>query len=363
MEKVPLCSKFIICYRESVFLAYELIIGDIEIVKEALIQIHELKKTKLESEKVLLDDPDVNIEDLLDRQKQLEKRMIKENDWKFASYNVPLEIHIQFITFSYEVQNWHIFNTLLRSALVRLKFRRYEVPYLSTVDVLMSTLKDADTPESFEKLPVDLNSANLKIELKKIRKRKQEEVEKFKNSVTGNKSKSKITEKSEPKFDESFEINEKLATDDELEEIRHVFVNVLLQRSKNPKNAIVDLNVIMVDENDDRTIPEGYFAVAIPIRQHEGVYEKNRTIPYLIFKRTSNYLRDENDLLSLITDVTVISGKNPYIQPPMGFKRIDIDLRQTPPELSNKSNLSYVFICYKTDRDINFYERDLLLMK
>ena len=336
--------KFINSYRDAVFQAYELIIGDIEIVKEALIQIHELKKSKLESEKILRDDPDINVEDLLNRQKQLEDRMINENDWRFASYNVPLEIHIQFITFSYEVQNWAIFNTLLRSALVRLKFRRYEVPYLSTIDVLWSTIKDAETPESFEKLPIDLNSANLRIELKKIRKRKQEEVEKFKQSATASKSKSKYTEKPDSRLNESFEIDEKLATADELEEIRHVFVNILLQHSKNPKNAIVDLNVIMAPENDERSIPNGYFAVTIPIRQHEGVYEKNGTIPYLIFKRTSNYLKDENELLSLITDVAVISGKNPYIQPPMGYKRIDVDLRQTPPELANKSNLDYVFI-------------------
>ena len=70
---------------------------------------------------------------------------------------------------------------LLRSALVRLKFRRYKVPYLFTVDVLMSTLKNANTPVSFEKLPVYLNSANLRIELKKIRKRKQEKVDKFRH--------------------------------------------------------------------------------------------------------------------------------------------------------------------------------------
>lgn len=73
--------------------------GDIEIVKESLIQIHELKKTKLESEQQLLDDPNIDVEDLLQRQHELEERMIKEKDWKFASYNVPLEIHIQFIIF------------------------------------------------------------------------------------------------------------------------------------------------------------------------------------------------------------------------------------------------------------------------
>lgn len=337
--------------------------GDIEIVKESLIQIHELKKTKLESEQQLLDDPNIDVEDLLQRQHELEERMIKEKDWKFASYNVPLEIHIQFIIFWYEVKNWELFNILLRSALIRLKFRRYEIPYLSTVDVLMSTLKDADVPESFEKLEIDMNAANLRIELKKIRKRQQDQVNEFKNKLALSKTKSKNLEIQDPAKEESFEINENLATDEELGEIRHVFVNILLQRSKNPKNAIIDLDVIMVNENDDSQIPDGYYAVAVPIRQHEGVYEKSRTIPYIVFKRTKNNLRDEKELLSLVTDVTVISGKNPYIQPPMGFERINVDLRQTPKELANKSNLDYVYIWYRTDRDINIYERDLLLLK
>ena len=119
----------------------------------------------------------------------------------------------------------------------------------------------------------------------------------------------------------------------------------------------------MVDEDDDTNIPEHHFAVAVPIRQHEGVYERNHTIPYVLFKRTKNHLRDEADLLVLITDVTVISGKSPDIQAPIGYYKIPVDLRQTPNELIEATNLDYVFICYKTDKDINLYERDLLLLK
>jgi hypothetical protein len=46
---------------------------------------------------------------------------------------------------------------LLDPALVRLKFRRYEVPYLATIDVMMSASKNANIPNGFEKLPKDLN--------------------------------------------------------------------------------------------------------------------------------------------------------------------------------------------------------------
>ena len=64
---------------------------------------------------------------------------------------------------------WQEFEALLDPALVRLKFRRYEVPFLATIDVLMSANKVANIPNGFEKLPKDLNQANLRIELKRLR--------------------------------------------------------------------------------------------------------------------------------------------------------------------------------------------------
>ena len=312
-----------------------LILGDLENLKEALIQIDELKRAKREKEQILLSDPDVDVEELVQRHREMQKAMIREKDWKFASYNIPLEVHIQLIKFCYDYQKWDLFNNLLSSALVRLKYRRYEVPYLSTIDVLMSTLKEAAIPDSFEKLPTDLNSANLRIELKKIRKRKymEDEIE------AGRGSPPKKLEK-----DESLEINERLATDEELDEIKHIFVNVLLQRSKNPKNAIVEVDVAMINEDDDSAIPDGYFAVAIPIRQHEGVYEKYHKIPYILFKRTKNNLRDEEELLSLVTDIVVITGKSPDIQAPLCYHKIPVDLRQNPVDLIEATNLDYVYI-------------------
>ena len=57
--------------------------------------------------------------------------MIKEKDWKFASYNAPVEVHIELLKLCYEAKLWDQFNELLDPALVRLKFRRYEIPYLA----------------------------------------------------------------------------------------------------------------------------------------------------------------------------------------------------------------------------------------
>ena len=95
--------------------------------------------------------------------------MIAEKDWKFSAVSCPIEIHVELVKLCYECEQWPEFEALLDPALVRLKFRRYEVPYLATIDVLMSSNKTANIPNGFEKLPRDLNQANLRIELKRLR--------------------------------------------------------------------------------------------------------------------------------------------------------------------------------------------------
>jgi len=99
-----------------------------------------------------------------------------------------------------------------------------------------------------------------------------------------------------------------IASQKELDIIQHIYVNLLLQRTKNPQNAIVGLDVVLGDETVGPDLPDNHFAVAVPIRQHPGSYEKSRLIPYIVFKRTANSLIDEEDCLSIITDVKVLMG-------------------------------------------------------
>ncbi len=148
----------------------DLVKADILLIKQALIQIHEKKKRDREKKETLMNkEADVNVDELLEKYKALDQEMIKEKDWKFASYNVPIEVHVELLKLAFECKLWPEFELLLDPALVRLKFRRYEVPYLATLDVLMSASKTANIPNGFEKIPKDLNSANLRIELKKLR--------------------------------------------------------------------------------------------------------------------------------------------------------------------------------------------------
>jgi hypothetical protein len=68
--------------------------------------------------------------------------------------------------------------------------------------------------------------------------------------------------------------DEIMATEGELEAIKHIYVNMLLQRTKNPQNAIVGLDVVLADENLGPELSDNHYAVAVPIRQHPGTYEK-----------------------------------------------------------------------------------------
>ena len=83
----------------------------------------------------------------------------------------------------------------------------------------------------------------------------------------------------------------------------------------------------------------------------------------MVFRRTANSLIDEEDSLSIVTDVCVIQGQDPHLRAPLGFTKIPLDLRQTPAELERVPNLDYVFVCYRTDKQLALAERDLLILR
>lgn len=222
-----------------------------------------------------------------------------------------------------------------------------------------------------------MNAANLRIELKKLRASAKEGLEddapaggdKPQSAAGGKKEDPKAKAppaKADPKAkggaakgkeaapaEEEKKDEEEdniVASKKELELIQHIYVNMLLQRTKNPQNAIVGLDVVLGDETVGPDLPDNHFAVAVPIRQHPGAYEKTRLIPYIVFKRTANSLIDEEDCLSIVTDVKVLMGQDRFLQPPLGYTKIPVDLRQTPADLERVPNLDYVYICYKTDK-------------
>lgn len=56
-------------------------------------------------------------------------------------------------------------------------------------------------------------------------------------------------------------------------------------------------------------------------------------------------------------------GQDAHLRAPLGYHKIAIDLRQTPKDLERVPNLDYVFVCYKTDKQLALTERDLLVFR
>ena len=138
-RQVQRSAKVLPVKTQALKLALDLVKTDVELLKQSLIQIHEKKKRDREKQELLANPPpDVNIDETLEKYRLLDLEMTKERDWKFASYNVPIEVHVELLKLCFECRMWPEFDLLLDPALIRLKFRRYEVPYLATVDVLMS---------------------------------------------------------------------------------------------------------------------------------------------------------------------------------------------------------------------------------
>ena len=117
----------------------------------------------------------------------------------------------------------------------------------------MSANKQAVVPEGFEKIPKDLNQANLRIELKKLRasakkalpsdaadpanEPKKEEAKKGAppaKDVKGAKKDPKASSAPAEEENKKVDQDEIKASEAELDVIRHIYVNLLVQRSKNP---------------------------------------------------------------------------------------------------------------------------------
>ena len=66
--------------------------------------------------------------------KKMNDKIAKRKKSMKFSYNASLEIYIQLIIFVYEWKHKDDFESFLMSALIRIKFRRCEISYVSTTE-------------------------------------------------------------------------------------------------------------------------------------------------------------------------------------------------------------------------------------
>ena len=156
----------------------------------------------------------------------------------------------------------------------------------------MSSTKVSNIPNGFERLPQDLNISNLRTELKKLRASAKmnsgagDEDDKPKKEAPKKAPPPKVEEpakKADPKAKGGAaaskdpkapaqleapppEEEDVVASQKELDIINHVYVYMMLQRTKSSQNAIVGVDVMMADETIGPNIPASHYAVAVPIR-------------------------------------------------------------------------------------------------
>lgn len=72
---------------------------------------------------------------------------------------------------------------------------------------------------------------------------------------------------------------------------------------------------------------EGWKTVAVPVEQYNGVREQTHRIPWLCVKHSVDGLKNDEEKKTLVTDIQILNGKNPFVRPNYGFDKIEVDLR------------------------------------
>lgn len=141
-----------------------------------------------------------------------------------------------------------------------------------------------------------------------------------------------------------------LGTEAELAQIDHTYIFLCVRYTRDPKEAVVGVDVVLGDQQRGPKVEEKtHYAIPLPLQQHPGVFDKSGKIPFLIFRRTATALQDQEDALSVITSVRSLLAKSPHVTAPLGSLKIAVDLRQTPEDLERVPNLDYVYVIYQQD--------------
>lgn len=370
---------------------YELLKTDITNIKTGLQEF--IQKNKREVEKrEKIKSQEKNYTGVLQENSQLDSTLNKQ--WKISAKNVPLEIHMELLKAAYDCKMWKEFNDLLESLNVRINYRNVETPFISEIDVIVSSIPYSNIANKFEKIDMDLNINNYKAEIKKLREQGKYVggAKKEDDPVQGKEPKSQKDQKDTKNKDKNAKAPQEEVSEnpyEKIEGLNHSYVYLLLRRSHNPKKAIVDFKILMSNDSKINSyLSQDQKAIAIPIKTYEDnlyeqdntIYEdikakiqkeKNKLLPYLIYKKTSSDqgLNDEEKLNALVDLIPMISN-SPFSEAPINFRKNPLELSLIKnSDSSKKSALSYNFshnyinVCSKTDDIFHIIQREAEIIK
>lgn len=304
-----------------------------------------------------------NLQELLAANRAADAKMIKEKAFKTAISVVPFTIHLQLLRQCYDCKLWDHFFNLAEWAEVRIRLRRLEVPFVTDVDLLVSSIQDPKIPKGYERLDVDLNIAHLRQELAKIgislepgkAPRKIEKKEEAKKPDP--KAKGKPPPKEAKKTEEVFEEER-----DVVGLVKHSFVYLVVKRGNAEESALSQLNIAFGGVDISPEVVPGGKAVALPVEQYrrKGEEETPLTkVPYLMALKLE---QTHGSRLQLVTDILPIISKSPNTPVPLGYTKLPTDLRLTPIDQERLPNNTYVYIAYQTEKDTSMLVKDFRII-
>ena len=371
---------------------------DIDNIKNGIIEFIDKKKRDLElSSKITQNEK--NYDEILNE--AINTNTEKEvRNYEHSSKVVPLELHVELLKACYDNKLFKEFMELIDSINTRIKYRHVEHPYISDVDIQMSSIQYANIPNGYEKIPLDLNINNYKREIKKLREagkyisNMDKESSQLASLVAkGNKKDKKKDAKKDAKKDPKKDaaqkkpekkINEENAVPnpyEKIENLEHNFVYLLLRRSHNPNKALTNIRIVMSnDYKIKKDIKPNERAIALPVKIFkDNLYEKEQKIvlgeqstkffPYIIItKGSSQDLSDDNEKLNAIVDVFPLIRNCPYATPKMNYVKIEPEItiqgkNSDPNYISYNFSHFYVNLTYLNDKSFYMIEREVEILR
>jgi hypothetical protein len=317
--------------------------------------------------------------------------------WKTSSKNFPLDIHMELLKAAYDCERWKEFTDLLETMIIRLKYRRVEMPYLSEIDIQSSQIQYANIPNNYEKIQVDLNLNNYKRQIKKLR-----EEGKYTKGNNNNNEQKNINEKDKDKNkndkNNNKNNNKKHIEDnsentnlyEKIDGMEHNFVYILVKRTHNPEKAIINFRIVMSNDNKIKNeLVENERAVAIPIKTFEDnlyedddlshidinqriKFENNKLYPYLVYKKTNNGLDNEEEKLKALVDILPLVSNSPFAYAPINYKKYDTEITIINQNINNNENKqkkyynfnhNFINLCVKNDESFYIIDKEAEILK
>ena len=371
---------------------------DIDNIKNGIIEFIDKKKRDLElSSKITQNEK--NYDEILNE--AINTNTEKEvRNYEHSSKVVPLELHVELLKACYDNKLYKEFMELIDSINTRIKYRHVEHPYISDVDIQMSSIQYANIPNGYEKIPLDLNINNYKREIKKLREagkyisNMDKESSQLASLVAKGNKKDKKKDakkdaKKDPKKDAAQKKPEKKINEEnsvpnpyeKIENLEHNFVYLLLRRSHNPNKALTNIRIVMSnDYKIKKDIKPNERAIALPVKIFkDNLYEKEQKIvlgeqstkffPYIIItKGSSQDLSDDNEKLNAIVDVFPLISNCPYATPKMNYIKIEPEItiqgkNSDPNYISYNFSHFYVNLTYLNDKSFYMIEREVEILR